>query len=297
MAAEPWDSLDPGWPLVALMPLSPEFDEEADAARPLPVLRYTFDEDLVLDGPPSAPCRAIHRGFILSQGRYCQFFEASARQGVHLAVSPEQLLRANYWPNSYPAIASMSPKAVWAEVPDPSAVCEADFQPAVDALREAGVRDVFLKDFVKSAKDTSSRFARVRVDGYLAEVAVDFVAERGVRFHRGVVFKEWVCFTMYACRGGACTNEWRLWFGNGELLSAVPNSFQEESAERPPADVLQRAQEAAVAVSCPYMTIDVAETEGGWIAVEVGAGPFCGPGPCQDLAEHWRQLAACLGRP
>ena len=62
-------------PLVALLPAHEEFDNEAVAADKvqLRVLRFDFDQHVVLRRPPNAtssPCRALWRGFMLSADRY-----------------------------------------------------------------------------------------------------------------------------------------------------------------------------------------------------------------------------------
>jgi len=43
------------------------------------------------------------------------------------------------------------------------------------------------------------------------------------------------------------------------------------------------------------MTVDFAEGEDGWIALEAGDGGVSGPAPSQDLEQHWAALARGFG--
>lgn len=65
--------------------------------------------------------------------------------------------------------------------------------------------------------------------------------------------------------------------------------------ERPaPRRIMAAAQEAAQRLGSPYLTVDLAEGEAGWIALEVGDGGVSGPAPFQDLEAHWTALAQCF---
>ena len=143
-------------------------------------------------------------------------------------------------------------------------------------LTSGGASHVVLKDFVKSAKSERPDLLHVAVDGELGAAARDLVRARGARFNRGVVFKEYVATRKYAVEMGDSPNEWRLWFGRGELLCAAPNSLAalRRDATRVPAEVLTRAAEAARALGAPFLTIDVAEAteDVRWRPVRTTAG-------------------------
>mmetsp|Transcript_49086 Transcript_49086/g.157936 ORF Transcript_49086/g.157936 Transcript_49086/m.157936 type:complete len:124 (-) Transcript_49086:668-1039(-) len=84
-------------PLIALLPAHAEFDdEEAAAAQFLPVVRFTFADEVTFASPlPEVPCRAVHRGFMLSAERWRTFYRRLAGMNVHLVVSPEEYERAH----------------------------------------------------------------------------------------------------------------------------------------------------------------------------------------------------------
>mmetsp|Transcript_153766 Transcript_153766/g.493054 ORF Transcript_153766/g.493054 Transcript_153766/m.493054 type:complete len:219 (+) Transcript_153766:325-981(+) len=205
--------------------------------------------------------------------------------------------RMHYYPNAFPALASISPRALWVAVGSPDTVCACDFHAAEQVIRnDWQARFVLLKDYVKSAKDCDQRFMKVEVEQDLADLACDLVATRGRRFNRGVVFKEWVPLVHYSSGGRPVTNEWRLVFANGALISADPNSFQEAGdCAEPPPQIVSAAQEAVLKIGSPYMTVDLAEGEDGWIALETGDGGVSGPAPSQDLEQHWAALAKSFG--
>ena len=131
------------------------------------------------------------------------------------------------------------------------------------------------------------------------------------RLYRGIVLKEGVPLANYpaACAAEGredelfVKNEWRLWFANGRLLEACPNSFQRPGAvDAVPQAMVEAASAAAAACGNPYVTVDVAETEDEgedgapcWIVLELGDGGSCGPAPDQDMGAHWRQLWEAFG--
>lgn len=289
-------------PLIALIPEG--LDDEAFAADQagLPVVRFVFDrrddmprfrgsfQDLV------RPCNAMHRGFMLTGEQYHVLFKELMASDINLIVSPQQYEDLHYYPNSYPFLAAMSPHATWVQVESLSAVCEELFADVIEEVKAWGCRYVLIKDYVKSLKDQSKRFMKVRVDHNLAESCCNFVAARGHRFNRGVVLKEWVEMAHYSGHREAALNEWRLFFARGQLLAQLPNSFQDKRADQVPLSVVEWAKNVATCLGSPYLTIDVAEGISGWFCLEAGDGGVSGPAPGQDLPEHWAALRRCFRR-
>jgi len=152
-----------------------------------------------------------------------------------------------------------------------------------------------LKDYIKSVKE-QARFFKVPVEE-AAEAACELVHARGLRFERGVVFKQWVQLALYPGKqtSAGAPNEWRLWFCRGELLSMHPNSFQSDAAPPPPAASVAAAARAAAGLDSPFLAVDLAEREDGeWICLESNDGGASGPAPEQDLVEFWRRLLGAL---
>lgn len=285
--------------LIALLPTHPEFDEEAEqAATVMAVVRFSFRDIPQLSSKPQTPCRAIARHFMLSAERYQALYDGLAALGVHLVVTPEMYERAHYFPNAYNALMSMAPevkcpRAAWVLV-DKHTMCPDVFASTVAEISKWKCSHVMLKDFVKSAKGQGDRFMQALVDDDLSTLACELVSVRGARFNRGVVFKELKNLERYEVRGEYTTNEWRLWFGNYNLLEASPNSFQGVNCLRPPDDVLAAVTRAARQIANPYMTVDIAEDEDGWIVLEAGDGGVSGPAPNQDMTQHWTILMKCF---
>lgn len=283
--------------VLAVMPTHSEFDEEAVAAAAagLPVARFTLTNEVTLAGLPEKgpgdPFVGIFRGFMLSKQRR-QFLHDKLRG---LGVEPAEYAAAHLFPATFAALRPLSPRAEWVSV-DPKRVQPANFAEVVQSVSGWGCPYVLLKDFVKSAKAHGQRFMKVPVDGDLSELACDFVAARGSQFNEGVVFKEYVDLVRYPARGEPTTNEWRLWFMQGLLVEASPNSFQGDAAVPPPEALLAEVAKMAKCIPNPYITIDVAEAETGWIVLEAGDGGVSGPAPGQDLRHHWQLLAAHFGK-
>ncbi|CAE7220085.1 p2xE, partial [Symbiodinium microadriaticum] len=228
---------------------------------------------------------------------------------------PAEYAAAHLFPATFAALRPLSPRAAWVSV-DPNRVQPANFAEVVQSVSGWGCPYVLLKDFVKSAKAHGQRFMKVPVDGDLSELACDFVAARGSQFNEGVVFKEYVDLVRYPARGEPTTNEWRLWlrdptmdsprrnfvhgraskFMQGLLVEASPNSFQGDAAVPPSEALLAEVAKMAKCIPNPYITIDVAEAETGWIVLEAGDGGVSGPAPGQDLRHHWQLLAAHFGK-
>mmetsp|Transcript_26075 Transcript_26075/g.43059 ORF Transcript_26075/g.43059 Transcript_26075/m.43059 type:complete len:330 (+) Transcript_26075:261-1250(+) len=291
-------------PLIALLPTHPEFDSEevAASAAGLPVLRFNFLDEPELVWPeeaqrPQIPCRALHRGFMLSHERYTSLFLSLRQQGVHLVTPPDACERAHYYPLALTyALAPISPRACWAAVQQPADVRTAHFERLAYCTSQWGCEAVMMKDFVKSAKGQAQRFMRITEMEDLAELACELVQVRGSAFNRGIVVKELKPLMHYRAHGEPVTNEFRLFYGRGELLEPpCPNSYQGTSTEKPPAAMVQATTRAARALRSPYVSIDLAESaDGSWFCLESGDGGFSGPATTQDLEAHWAALKACF---
>ena len=288
-------------PLVVLLPAHSEFDTEAEAAAAvqLQVLRFDFTDHVLVRGTPPSPCRALWRGFMLSADRFAQLHAELAALDIHLVTPPAAYERALYYPLAYTALAPLSPPATWVPVPryQPGSIVPRSI--FVDAAKEAaswpGCEFVMLKDYIKSVKE-QARFFKVPVEE-AAEAACELVHARGLRFERGVVFKQWVQLALYPGKqtSAGAPNEWRLWFCRGELLSMHPNSFQSDAAPPPPAASVAAAARAAAGLDSPFLAVDLAEREDGeWICLESNDGGASGPAPEQDLVEFWRRLLGAL---
>lgn len=283
--------------LFALVPEGLEDEAQAAAAAGLPVIRFQFD--LGNDLPKitsrlasaSLPCFGIHRGFMMSGERYTALFDYFQAHGIRMVVTPDQYESVHYYPNAYPELTGLSPRATWVPVDVPDAVCESLFLEAVRCVKSWGCKYVLLKDYVKSPKDQTERFLKVPVDCDLAELCCELVHVRGRRFYRGVVLKEHVDMRHYSVRGCPRSNEWRLFFAREKLLAVMPNSFQDDEVSHVPDEVLDWARASAASLNSPYLTIDVAEScSGAWFCLEAGDGGVSGPAPAQDLIEHWAAL-------
>lgn len=271
------------------------------------MIRFTFVYKPELCSVPSqVPCRALFRGFMMPGEKYGKLYSSLKEQGVTLVTTPQQYESVHYYPNAYPHLAAVSPRAVWVPVPDPDHVQLSSFDAAVAKVtswKQQGCSHVVLKDYVKSAKFSRPDLLHVAVDRHLARAAAALVRARGMAFNRGVVFKERIAMAKYAVgTAGDYTNEWRLWLGpQQEVLALVPNSEQViKGAPHPPDAIVQAAQKAAKRIGAPFVTVDFGEggssddgdsNNSTWFCLEAGAGSVSGPAVGQDLNHLWRALA------
>jgi hypothetical protein len=140
--------------------------------------------------------------------------------------------------------------------------------------------DFFIKDYVKSIK-TAEGVERIPKDIKYDDLCLklhEFVKERGKLFTGGIVLKEFVELKKY----GDNTNEWRVFYFNGEFLTYFQNSNL-KTKEHPPLRMIKDVGEL-IDWKSNFFTVDFAQTEdGNWIVIETGDGQVSGLAEGKEL--------------
>jgi hypothetical protein len=184
-------------PLVAIIPNDANLEEEANAAcdAGFKVHRFSVLSRSTAHISPddiypaiSGPCRAIHRGFMLTDEVYSILSrEIHEKLSVSLIVSPLEYARAHYFPSNYSYLSLYSPRAVWCPCSSDSVLSNSTFESAAAIVQSWGCAYVLLKDYVKSAKDITSKFTKASTanSAEMCELACQLVEARGSRFNKG----------------------------------------------------------------------------------------------------------------
>ena len=142
-----------------------------------------------------------------------------------------------------------------------------------------------VKDYVKSVKGT--KFPRY-FDQTTTQEDFDnwmkvFYKYRGELLTGGICIKEFVDLKKYK----GYTNEYRVFYMNGEVGTICKNSNQDEILPNPPIELIEKYKD----INSPYYTIDYAELEDGrWIIIEVGDGQVSGLPMLQDNKVYFELL-------
>jgi hypothetical protein len=289
------DIFFPHNPMMRKLP-EPMFEPEFDAARALGFGCFLLDGDALLaddvEGalkrlPERAVQPAIYRGWILTEELYRRFHAALAAKGYALVTSPEHYAEVVYFPNYYPKIRTLSPRAVWTDT--------ADAYRAWALSRSLGDGPFVLKDHVKSAKHRWDDACFVPSNAgreSFERIAKNLIREQGKLFFRGLVVKEYVPLRKLGespWEYPMC-EEYRLFFWHGRLLIAT-------HYHRQPANAVDWSPfvEAAQRFDAPFFTMDVAQTEAdNWIVVDMGSGECSALPPSLEASRFYTQLAETM---
>ena len=142
-----------------------------------------------------------------------------------------------------------------------------------------------VKDAVKSVKGTSfpsffdSPVTQEEFDGWMKV----FYRYRGNLLTGGICIKEYLDLKHY----GKAANEYRVFYGNAQVISICRNSLQPSFAPQPPSALVRKYS----GLKSPYYTVDYAElSDGTWKIIEVGDGGVSGLSPGQDARAYFRAL-------
>ncbi|WP_425147258.1 ATP-grasp domain-containing protein [Deinococcus sp.] len=244
-----------------------------------------------------APRPALYRGWMLRPEVYEALHTALSERGWHLLNSPAQYRHTHYLPESFEIISEVSPRTVW--IPAASAA-DIDWDAVRTALKTFGAAPIIVKDYVKSRKHEWNEACFIPDASDSAQalgVIQTLVTRQGGEFQGGLVlraFEEFAALTRHSGSGMPLTREYRLFWLDGQLVSA--SRYWEEgeypSGEVPPAPFAQIGRN----VQSRFFTMDVAQrTDGVWRVVELGDGGVAGLPERADAAQLYEALARALG--
>ena len=185
----------------------------------------------------------------------------------------------HYFPQIYPMIKDYTPKILFYS--DPNVI---DAEEVSDAFSR-----FMIKDEVKSVKgyDFPTYFETPITQEELMENVRKFIELRDNLFSGGIVFKEYVNLKRY----GDATNEYRVFYFMGEVLSISRNSNQPEGCPF--------VSDSLVRKFCDfpsnYYTVDFGELESGEFTIlEAGDGQVSGLSPNQYVFKYYDDMRYIL---
>lgn len=209
----------------------------------------------------------LYRGWMMKPEDYRVFHDRLLDNGISLLTAPEQYERMHIFPNIYKWLEEDTPKTIFFPL---------HARMDVEEIRRQ-LGEFLVKDYVKSAKNTDfpAYFGREISQAEFDRWMERFYEIRGDLLTGGILAKQYVKLKKY----GGCTNEYRVFYLQGQLISVSRNSLQPEYAAELPRDL---AEKYALLPS-PFYTVDYAEKEDGqWVVVEAGDGGVSGLSVGQD---------------
>jgi hypothetical protein len=268
--------------------VEPDYSDEYEAVckvRGLQPLLLDYDSfvqngSLKLFSPrDSCTGDCIYRGWMLTPEQYKTLYRSLQEKGITLINTPDEYDTCHLFP--------LAKKHLFRKTP-PSLIFEKGKQIHWDAVNKS-FKKFMIKDYVKSVKGTGfpECFETPVVAKEMNARIAEFIERRGELFTGGIVIKEYVDLAKY----GDCTNEYRAFFLNGQLLSLHRNSGQPESCQSPPSEFVS----GFGGIPSNYCTVDFAElSDGGWIAVETGDGQVSGLSAGQSADKYFGDVRRVL---
>lgn len=222
---------------------------------------------------------AIYRGWMMKPEQYKSFYNELLNRNITLLTSPEQYERFHIFPNIYPELEDDTAKMM--AFPKDESV---DLQEIQKVFKR-----FMVKDFVKSVKGTEfpkyfdSTISKEEFDKWMQI----FYKYRGELYTGGICIKEYLDLA----GDGKKTNEYRVFYGNGGIISISPNVGQGNNLPAPPKALIAKY----MGLESPYYTIDFAQLRSGeWKIIEAGDGCVSGLSIGQDYEAYYRALFYCF---
>lgn len=234
---------------------------------------------LKLNVKADGPIKAVYRGWMMTPDQYSGFESELKKRDIEVVVNSREYRNMHSFPDAYPEVAEDTP---------PILVFPEGEKVDLQTIKRHFSR-FKLKDYVKSVK--GNRFPQVfttdiseeEFSGWLDK----FYEYRGDLFTGGICIKEYVDLKRYDGK----TNEYRVYYVCGEIISICRNSLQMNTTPEPPEKLIRKYSN----LSSPFYTIDYAEKEdGSWIVVETGDGQVSGLSEGQDYEAFFRALYHAL---
>jgi hypothetical protein len=240
---------------------------------------FNYDEWLAGDrfritDVEDASARSIYRGWMMKPEEYSRFYEELKNRGLTLITDPDSYANMHLFPNVYPHIDA-----------DTAGMMIFEDGKVDVSLAKKQFRRFMVKDSVKSVKGTEfpaffdQTITQEKFDGWMQV----FYKYRGDLLTGGICIKEYLELKRY----GGCTNEFRVFYANHQVISISKNSNQPEYTAELPMDLIEKYKD----LNSPYYTVDFAElADGSWKIIEAGDGGVSGLSPGQDMNAYFRAL-------
>lgn len=243
---------------------------------------YFYDYDtfvsegiLKLNKRPNEMTSTLLRGWMLNDKNYEIFYNKLLDRNIKLITTPQEYCNMHLFPNVYEYIKEDTPKTlVYPEG------CDVDLSQIKSCFKK-----FLLKDYVKSEKGTDfpTFFDNSISDDEFNRWLKIFKEYRANLFTGGFCIKEFVDLKKY----GNCTNEWRVFYMNKNIVSVSKNSLQPDYVNNVPNELIEKYKN----LPSPFYTVDYAELEDGtWKILEAGDGQVSGLSPNQDAESFFRTI-------
>lgn len=221
-------------------------------------------------------CDTIYRGWMLNGEDYYSFNNLLYLKGYILINSDEMYLACHHFNRVYPYLVDTinTPKTI-------------KYYPNIN-LKEHFTDYFIMKDNVKSVKGTDfpdKISVDIDADEFL-KLIDKFVEYRGKLYTGEIILKQYVDLKRY----GNATNEWRVFYYYGQVLTTSANSNQPNGVPRV-LDTIVNSILDIKPIRSKFFTADFAETESGdWILIETGDGQVSGLSPNQNIVEFYSKI-------
>lgn len=262
--------------------LQAEYDAVIET-RLFDVVLFSYDKwfsegKLVLDNDPDDFVRGVYRGWMMKPEIYKAFYEQLADKKIRLVTDPKQYERFHIFPNIYPTFGDDTAKML----------IYPDGKVDLDEVNST-FRRFMVKDYVKSVKGTDfPKFFENTV------TQVEFNRQMEVFFkYRSDLYTGGICIKKYLelKQYGGRTNEYRVFYIDGEIGTVSRNSGQSEHTPMPPKELLEKYS----SLGSPLYTVDYAElSDGSWKVIEAGDGQVSGLSDFQDYRAFFRAVSIAL---
>lgn len=232
-------------------------------------------EILVLNKKYNNLKNAIYRGWMMKPDKYEKFYNELLKNNIKLITTPKEYELMHLFPNVYKFFK------------DDTAKMEIfPFFQKIDIDKIKLNFDKFMiKDFVKSVKGSNfplffdKNITQEEFDKWMGV----FYNFRGELLTGGICVKEFLNLKKY----DGLTNEYRVFYGNNEVISISKNSNQKSKTSNVPEDIIRKYKN----LESKYYTVDFAELEdGSWKVIEAGDGSVSGLSNLQDIKEYYLNL-------
>lgn len=216
----------------------------------------------------------LYRGWMLKPEDYQKLFAELDDMGIHLLTNPEEYSNMHLFPNVCPLIKDDTAEMIYFP----------DGKVDVETVKQHFNR-FMIKDSVKSTEGTEfpSFFDQSVTQSEFDEAMKIFYKYRGDLLTGGICAKEYLDLKRY----DRATNEFRVFYAKGNIISVSRNSNQPEYTNELPMELAEKYR----SMKRPYYTIDYAELEdGSWKIIEAGDGGVSGLSPGQDAAAYYRSV-------
>lgn len=256
-----------------------EYEHAAQCSAFLPVL-FNYDEFLQQEQVKLYPSvagnyRCIYRGWMLNPKQYELLYNKLLVRGIVMINSPAEYENLHLFPLVYPEIKAFTPKTAWVEKD-----CAINWRKV-----NLEFQRFMIKDYVKSVKGAEfPTFFATPVEDEQMNAQVDrFIQLRDHLYTGGIVMKEYVRLKLY----GSCTNEYRVFYLLGKIISVSRNVNQPEDCASVPIAFIEKF----TFLNSNYYTIDFAELDNGeWTILETGDGQVSGLSANQCVRNYYDEI-------